>query len=185
MRLKATLSEPFELYGVIYTPYFLMDEKQSDAVLSIRNHEAIRPWMCTSHLISANEHRSFIEGLKEDKKRAYWLAEEKSECIGTMNLNPINYIHDYAYLGIFSNPDSSVHQKGKKLMNGLLHVTFERLRFHALKLEVMEGNEHAIAFYEKMGFRREGLLRDFVKKNGTYQNALVMGILKDEWTYAI
>lgn len=45
-------------------------------------------------------------------------------------------------------------------------------------LEVYAFNARGLAVYEKVGFRREGVLRDVLFWNGKFHDAIVMGILR-------
>ncbi len=47
-----------------------------------------------------------------------------------------------------------------------------------LSLEVYEFNRRAIAVYENVGFRREGILRDALLWDGEFHDAIVMSILR-------
>jgi RimJ/RimL family protein N-acetyltransferase len=46
---------------------------------------------------------------------------------------------------------------------------------------VYEFNQAGIRSYERVGFRREGVLRDYVFVDGRYWNAHTMAILRAEW----
>jgi RimJ/RimL family protein N-acetyltransferase len=48
-------------------------------------------------------------------------------------------------------------------------------------LHVFDFNQRAISCYEKCGFRREGVLRDYWYKNGKFRDTLVMSILASEY----
>ncbi len=48
-------------------------------------------------------------------------------------------------------------------------------------LYVYEHNERGIRTYEKVGFKREGLLRQETFREGRYWDAIVMAILREEW----
>jgi RimJ/RimL family protein N-acetyltransferase len=51
---------------------------------------------------------------------------------------------------------------------------------HRLGLEVYAFNPRAIAVYERVGFRREGVLRDALRWNGDHVDAIVMSILRTD-----
>jgi RimJ/RimL family protein N-acetyltransferase len=51
---------------------------------------------------------------------------------------------------------------------------------HRLSLEVYAFNPRAIAVYERVGFRREGVLRDALRWNGGYVDAIVMSIVRTD-----
>jgi Acetyltransferases, including N-acetylases of ribosomal proteins len=62
-----------------------------------------------------------------------------------------------------------------------LDYCFNTLNLHRVGLWVFEFNEKAIHCYEKLGFKKEGISREAVYKNGRYWNSVDMGILKEEW----
>ena len=50
-----------------------------------------------------------------------------------------------------------------------------------MTLGVFDFNTAAIKCYEKVGFKKEGLLRDARKNGNEYWNLIEMGILESEW----
>lgn len=48
-----------------------------------------------------------------------------------------------------------------------------------------EYNDRAICCYERLGFKKEGISRETVYKDGRYVNVVNMGILKEEWRAAV
>ncbi|MCL4252318.1 MAG: GNAT family N-acetyltransferase, partial [Anaerolineae bacterium] len=66
-------------------------------------------------------------------------------------------------------------------MNVLLRFAFMDLNLHRLELNVFSYNARAIRSYEKIGFMREGVLRETLYRDGVYHDIHVMGILRREW----
>ena len=48
-------------------------------------------------------------------------------------------------------------------------------------LDVLDDNPRAIASYRKSGFVEEGRMRAHYWHDGEHHDAIVMGILRDEW----
>jgi len=63
----------------------------------------------------------------------------------------------------------------------VLRHAFDTMNLHRVWLQVHAFNDRAIQCYERLGFRREGSLRDEVYRDGRYWDTLVMGILENEW----
>jgi len=113
--------------------------------------------------------------LKSDNRNAYWLVESEGEYKGVVYLSRLDFKNRNGYFGIYSNPD--LKGVGNMLEGCLLKVAFDVACLHTLKLEVIKGNERALKLYERFGFKKEGELKDFVYKNGNYNNVFIMGIL--------
>jgi len=58
---------------------------------------------------------------------------------------------------------------------------FEDLGAQRLWLDVVETNRRARSLYESAGFRKEGILRDALKQEGTFRSLVVMSMLSSEY----
>lgn len=70
---------------------------------------------------------------------------------------------------------------GSEAMKLLLEYGFNDLSFHRIQLNVLEFNVGAIFLYEKFGFKKEGIFREFVLRDGKRYNLFLYGLLRDEW----
>jgi RimJ/RimL family protein N-acetyltransferase len=69
---------------------------------------------------------------------------------------------------------------GKEALNLLLEYGFNELDFYRIQLNVLEFNHAAIALYEKAGFKKEGIFREFVLRDGKRYDLYLYGLLKNE-----
>ena len=63
----------------------------------------------------------------------------------------------------------------------MLNHAFNNLNLNRIGLTVLDDNVIALKLYEKMGFKKEGVLRETLYKNGKYHDQLIMSILKKEF----
>jgi len=70
---------------------------------------------------------------------------------------------------------------GDSIVRELLVTAFEDLGLHRVELNVFDFNKPAIHCYEKVGFKKEGVLREARKHGDQYWNLCIMGILKHEY----
>jgi len=70
---------------------------------------------------------------------------------------------------------------GTEAMRLLLDYGFNELNFYRIQLNVIAYNERAIKLYEKLGFIREGTLREFIFRDGKRYDMYVYGLLRHEW----
>lgn len=62
----------------------------------------------------------------------------------------------------------------------VIPFAFDQLRLHRLEAACIPSNERSIHILEKAGFRREGLLRSYLKINGMWQDHLLFSLIEDE-----
>lgn len=71
---------------------------------------------------------------------------------------------------------------GREALNLLLEWTFAVKKFHRVWIDCMEHNEIALHLYERAGFVREGLLREYMLTDGAWENLVVFGMLSREYS---
>jgi RimJ/RimL family protein N-acetyltransferase len=63
----------------------------------------------------------------------------------------------------------------------MVRHAFETLNLNRVMLQVYEQNDRGLRTYEKVGFRKEGVLRQDYYREGRYRDTIIMGILRPEW----
>lgn len=69
---------------------------------------------------------------------------------------------------------------GYKVLKLIIPYIFKHYNCHRLWLDVFTDNPCAIALYQKIGFKVEGILRDSYIKNDYYKSQIIMSILHNE-----
>jgi RimJ/RimL family protein N-acetyltransferase len=69
---------------------------------------------------------------------------------------------------------------GTDAMRAACRYGFEMMNLHRIQLTVYDWNPRAIRVYEKVGFQREGTIRDGIFKAGRWNDLVFMGLLRDE-----
>ncbi len=67
---------------------------------------------------------------------------------------------------------------GTALLEEIVEAADNWLRIERLELTVFSDNLQAIRLYERFGFEREGLLRNYAFRAGAFADALAMGRLR-------
>lgn len=70
---------------------------------------------------------------------------------------------------------------GTDAMRLTLRYAFEELDLHRVTLTVWSVNERAIRSYERAGFKREGVQRETMLREGRRVDTVVMGVLRGEF----
>jgi RimJ/RimL family protein N-acetyltransferase len=72
---------------------------------------------------------------------------------------------------------------GVATVRAALRVAFDELGMHRVGLGVFSHNSAAVGLYERLGFVREGVLREVVCVNGAWWSSIEMGMLEAEWRW--
>jgi RimJ/RimL family protein N-acetyltransferase len=103
--------------------------------------------------------------------------------IGFGDLAMIDHHHRRCMVGLVIGERALWGQGyGREALGGLLSVAFERLRLRRVGAQVYAFNERSLRLFEAAGFRREGVLRGNVEKDGVAHDEVVFGLLREEWS---
>jgi UDP-4-amino-4,6-dideoxy-N-acetyl-beta-L-altrosamine N-acetyltransferase len=134
-------------------------------------------YMCTSHVISANEHERWWSRIPDDRTRAYWIIEANGLPIGLVNLYDIATEHKRCSWGIYlAMPSYRGRGIGQAVAAWIQHHVFVERGFQKLCCEVLATNERAIGMYRRAGFVVEGTLRNHIIKAGQAMDLVLMAV---------
>jgi len=135
-------------------------------------------------------YRTFVGNwsLEEHRQR---LAE--SDCRYLIAESDSGEIAGFAILRGLASPHRSIRLQrivvadpgrgvGRFMLSGILDYVFRELQAHRLWLDVFETNQRAQHVYESLGFRREGVLREAIFRDGEFHTQILMSILDREYT---
>lgn len=151
-KLTNMLETLFVTQGVVFKNFTSLDDDEAKMVLEWRNSQEIRRWMYNSQEIELQTHLTFINSLKDDKTKYYFLLKQDREYIGVIDLTNIN--DESAEIGVYKNP--SLYGVGDTLMHAIIGYGFGSLGLNALYAEVFKDNKRAYELYTKHNFKKIG-----------------------------
>ena len=110
-------------------------------------------------------------------------ARDDGRLLGVAGLHQLGDPARQAELGLFlGGPGEWGKGFGTEATALLCQHGFEALALNRIWLHVYVDNERALRAYERVGFRREGLLRQAAVREGQRVDVVSMGLLRSEWT---
>ena len=107
---------------------------------------------------------------------------DSGNVIGHLELGAIDRQNRSTRIGrVLLAPEARGRGLGAELMRAGLAKAFDEMQMHRVDLWVFESNRGAIACYERVGFRHEGVIREAFKAGEEYWSFLVMSMLESEW----
>jgi len=159
--------------------------KHTDLIVRWRSDPGVIAQMFSERAPTEEEHLRWLRRLRREGTRREFVIvlRDGDRPVGTIGLAGIDAVHRRAEYGILIG-DRAAEGRGfaREASEILLAYAFDDLRLHRVFLQVFEGNRRAIALYERLGFKHEGVLREAAWKRGRPVNIVVMAILRPEWT---
>lgn len=106
---------------------------------------------------------------------------ETGEYMGGIGVNSVDWKNSVASIGLFLAKEFWNKGYGTDSLKVLLNFIFNEMNINKVKLNVYDFNKRGIRCYEKVGFVKEGVLREEIYRNGKYNDEIIMGILKSEF----
>ncbi|WP_251553710.1 GNAT family N-acetyltransferase [Neobacillus muris] len=108
---------------------------------------------------------------------------DTGKIIGHISLGNVNRENGNARMCRVLIGDQSMKGKGigSMIIKEVLKIAFNELNLHKVSLAVFDFNQTAIRLYEKMGFTKEGYIREACKIGNDFWNYYEMSILDREW----
>jgi len=116
-----------------------------------------------------------------------WGIELKAEgcLIGTCGYHKWKPQHHHAEIGYDLWPDYWGQGLMPEALTALLRFGFEELDLHRVEATTHTQNERSQRVLAKLGFRREGILREYYCRDGIYNDQVLFSLLRREWQQAV
>ena len=131
---------------------------------------------------AAELQREIADGNENNSMLKWGLAlRDSNTVIGTTTLFHLNLDNGRAEIGYAMGRAHWGKGYMNEALNALVSYAFEVMELRRLEADVDPRNLASIRTLEKLGFQREGFLRERWHVNGEIQDALFYGLLRREW----
>ncbi|SHF75397.1 Protein N-acetyltransferase, RimJ/RimL family [Microbulbifer donghaiensis] len=141
-------------------------------------------YMATEPLGTRAAAEQYLQSIREgflEGSLYQWGIELEGEIIGTCTLAAIDRQNRHAQIGFALKRDCWGRGLILKAVPAVIEFAFKRLQSHRIGADADPRNVASIRVLEKLGFQREGLLRECYFHMGEIQDALLFGLLQRDW----
>ena len=159
-------------------------DTDTDNIVRWRNDPAVLHNFIDRRAITPLSHRTWLRTrVATGEVRQFIVTRlDTGADIGSVFLRDVDAANGHCEYGIFLGENSARGRGfGSEACVLALRYAFGELGMHRVFLRAFADNEQALRSYEKAGFRREGLLRGHVLRDGVYCDLAILGILKEEF----
>lgn len=156
-----------------------MTHEDLELVLAWRNHEEVRRYMYTQHIIDLTDHTRWFEKASQDINRHLLIFEVDAVPLGFINIHKIA-AGGIAEWGFYAAPEAP-RGTGRKLGAAALQYAFSHAGIHKVCGEALSYNERSVKFHLNLGFQQEGTLRNQHFDGKQYYDVVRFGLLASDW----
>ena len=158
-----------------------MEKKDLEFIHKLRtNPDMMDYWFEEPYMTKEHLEDIYDERLKSHDHRLFIL-HHYNERVGFLGILRMDPRHQHAEFAIMIAPEHQGKGYATNSTRLLINYAFMQLPLHKLYLYVDKENEKAAHIYEKIGFQKEGELREHYFVQGKYHNVIVMSLLRDEY----
>ena len=121
--------------------------------------------------------RVYARDVRDDLGYAFFIVDQQSEALlGGITLSNVRRgAAQTATLGYWIGRPFQGQGRMQEAVRTLVPFAFRTLLLHRIEAACMVGNAASLKVLENTGFRREGLARQYLKINGTWEDHVLLG----------
>lgn len=159
-----------------------LDKETTEQIRIWRNSEFIRKQSFTNHIITPEEHKNFINKIKNDNNRGLFVFYLDDEPFGVYQYE-INHLNNFVTIGNYLIDEEYQYMGyGAIMLYFILEINFRILNIHKQYGEVLDTNVKSLSIYKKLN-SIEGHFREHIKINESYHDLYTIGILEKDYKY--
>lgn len=167
-------------YGNLPVKLDSLDRSHLELTFKWRNDPRIFRWCRQNDLLSESDHNNWFERQSKDPKiKMYVIKNENDKPVGVCGLTDIDLINQRAEFSLYIGPEYHGNGYGKEALKLLCHHAFTSYPLNIIWGESFDGNQ-ALKVFEEIGFKKEGIRRDFYFRNGKFINATIFSLKRGE-----
>ncbi|MBK8022573.1 MAG: GNAT family N-acetyltransferase [Chloroflexi bacterium] len=170
VRLRAVEIADWEFYYQLNQMTTDLDRRDYEIVFP-QSKEAIRAWA---------EEQSKAKG-DRDEFRFQIEALSSGASVGSLNTHTADHRVGSFMYGLSIAPDHQRKGYGSEAIRLVMRYFFQEKRYQKVSAEVYSFNEPSIRLHDHLGFTLEGRLRRMVYTGGQFYDALIYGMLREEF----
>jgi RimJ/RimL family protein N-acetyltransferase len=155
-----------------------VEEEDLEFIRDYRNHPEMHSqlWQRKPMNMSGAEKR--LEAAEERPSLIIWKEDER---VGVIEFNSVNKNIGYGDIGYWVKPEQQGNEYVTEAAELLITHAFNEMNLNKITGNVPENNKPSQRVFEKLGFKKEGELRNEAYHEGKHRNLYHYGILKQEW----
>lgn len=150
-----------------------------------RNREYLRRWLpWVDNMISPAQYHSIIPTwLRQFADNNGFNAgiRYNGALVGSIGFHQIDWHNSQTSVGYFLAKDAQGFGIMSRTVKALLYYAFYELGLNRIEIRCGQQNHKSRAIPERLGFTKEGIIRDGERLHYSYHNLIIYSMLRKEW----
>lgn len=160
-----------------------LEPEDLEFVHDVENNESIWELSNTQTPFSKYLIKQYLENAHKDiyevKQLRLVISNFKDQPLGMIDLFDFDFKNKRAGIGILiKNSNDRGKGYGEEALKLLIDYGFTHLNLHQLYCNISEDNEASIKLFEKQGFLKTGIKKDWNYNNGSFKNEYLFQLIK-------
>lgn len=157
-------------------------EDDLEMVMNWRMQPDVTMYMSTDPKLTIEKQRQWFEKISGQNDSFYWIVEADERPCGVVCLHDWDKVNEIVYGGSYiAEKDCRTLRNILDMHMNLYAYAIEKLKVNRYPIDVLGNNQGQLQWIERFGAKKEGVLRQAVKKNGVYYDVHMFSILASEW----
>lgn len=130
-----------------------LNDDEKTMVWQWRNHESIRQWMNNKDVIKIEDHLIFLNDLKSDTTKKYWVIKRKNKYIGVYSI--VNLKDKIGEGGYYIAPELHNYNLGVEFCYFTFNFLFDIFGIQKIYGYALKNNKGANSLSKLLGFSRQ------------------------------
>ena len=158
-----------------------IEEKDLSLIFLWRNDHEVYRWCRQNDRLHMQNHVEWFHAQAKDKSMSmYVVLTDDFDAVGVCGLTSIDYINSRAEFSLYIDPDRQGDGLGESALRALVRKGFVDYGLNCIWGEAFEDNP-AVRMFNRVGFKEEGMRREFYFRDGKYIDAISFSLLRSEY----
>ena len=150
-----------------------------------QNTDSLREWLpWVPHMQTLSNFEAYIERCKQQHSAGTdvgYVITVKGKAAGRIGIHYIDRQNSHGAIGYWLSKEYVGQGVVTRACEAIVRVAFENLGLHRLEIRCATGNQKSAAIAERLGFAKEGILRQAEFVNGRFHDLFLFALLKEDW----
>lgn len=158
-----------------------VEESDVECLARTVNDPEVRQGLSVSRPRTPEDQREFRLDPENDRDGTSFLVRADGERVGVVDLVDVNPRFGSAEVGSLFDPEAWGNGYATATVERVVDYAFTERRLNRVYARVFAFNEGSARVLEKVGFKRESVLRESAYLDGEYVDVHWYGLLENEW----